>query len=213
VVRALLWAAAMSLRALSAEVVIHSDDRPLSIDHPAPGRAAPPDPAPPRGARLRGVAVALLGGLVACSVGETWDQQNLDTLVGHDGFTRINARPFASALGAPGVDIDVDPASVAAYRRIDPDRTGSGAQLPRGAMIVRTVLDARGQVTRLTMMVKGPPGYDPTLGDWWFAVTDPDGVPVSEGGLPLIGALAACHECHIDRASDDFLFGVRAADR
>ncbi|MCE9578129.1 MAG: hypothetical protein K8W52_33695 [Deltaproteobacteria bacterium] len=157
--------------------------------------------------------MVLVAGLAACDVGETWDQQNLDELVGHDGFTRINPRPFASALGAPGVNIDIDPASASAYRLIDPDVVGSNAHLPSGAMIVRSVLDANGVVTKLTMMVKGPPGYDPTLGDWWFGETDPDGVPIMENGVPLIGALEECHQCHLDRATDDFLFGVRAADR
>ena len=77
-----------------------------------------------------------------------------------------------------------------------------------GTVIVREVLDARGQITKLTVMAKGPPGYDPSLGDWWFAVTDPRGVPLTENGVVQLGRMNQCHNCHLDRGRDDFLFGV-----
>lgn len=79
-------------------------------------------------------------------------------------------------------------------------------------MIVREVLDANGEVAKLTMMAKGPPGYDPTLGAWWFGVTDPNGRPLVQDGQLLVGRLTQCHECHSERADDDFLFGVPPAD-
>lgn len=157
--------------------------------------------------------VLAVAALIGCDAGETWDQSNLDAMVVHDGFARIDARAYPSAIGPPGIDVFVDDAGAAAYRKIDPGRTGSNAHVPRGTMIVRAVLDSAGQVAKLTMMAKGPAGYDPTLGDWWFAETDADGVPIMDAGAPLIGALAACHECHLARAADDFLFGVPAAVR
>jgi len=46
------------------------------------------------------------------------------------------------------------------------------------------------------------------LGDWWFGVTDPRGVPLEDSDATLIGRLEQCHDCHRDRARDDFLFGV-----
>ena len=154
--------------------------------------------------------------LCACTSGETWDQSNIDTLTVHAGFTRVNARAYTSALGPPSpqIDVYVDPAAAAAFGRIDPDRTGSNVVLPRGSQIVRVVLDAQGAPSKLTMMCKGPPGYDPTLGDWWFAETDAHGTPIDgDDGAPLIGALTACHTCHLDRAADDFLFGVPISAR
>lgn len=146
--------------------------------------------------------------LSACGVGEAWEHEMLDEMTVHDGYPRINAAPYPSELGPPGVNVYCDPAWSAAYERIAPDQHGSGVRAPVEAQIVREVLDESGRVVRLTMMAKGPPGYDPTLGDWMFAVTDPDGVPVVDDGVVQLGRLAACHDCHADRAADDFLFGV-----
>ena len=71
---------------------------------------------------------------------------------------------------------------------MQPDATGSGAQLPAGSMIVRAVIDAdAGAVARLTVMLKGPAGYNPALGDWWFAETDPWGN--DRVGLEITGQL------------------------
>ena len=162
-----------------------------------------------------GISFALA--LSACdSAGETWDQSNLDVMTMHDGFARIDPTPFVSTVGPPFADVIVwvDPVGAPAYRTIDPDVSGSGAHVPRGTQIVRAVLDGNGAVAKLTMMCKGAPGYDASLGDWWFAETDPAGVPLTgDDGAPIMGAVSACHTCHIERAGDDFLFGVAAADR
>jgi hypothetical protein len=53
----------------------------------------------------------------------------------------------------------------------------------------------------------------PTLGDWWFGVTDPAGVPITDATGLQVGKLTACHGCHIPRATDDFLFGVPKVDQ
>jgi hypothetical protein len=53
-------------------------------------------------------------------------------------------------------------------------------------------------------------GYDPTLGDWWFAVTDANGKPLVDQGVVQVDRLQACHQCHLERAHDDYLFGVPA---
>jgi len=62
-------------------------------------------------------------------------------------------------------------------------------------------------------MGKGPAGYDPTLGDWWFGVTDASGAPLSDSSGEEVGRLTDCHSCHIPRATDDYLFGVPLADQ
>lgn len=123
----------------------------------------------------------------------------------------INARPYVSAIG--DFDINVFVAGDAAdYRRIHPETTGSGATVTPGTVIVRAVLDASGNVSKLTLMAKGPPGYDPSIGDWWWGVTDPTGTPLVEDGVTQVGRLTACHTCHLPRAGDDFLFGVPAGE-
>jgi hypothetical protein len=123
---------------------------------------------------------------------------------------RINARPYASILGPFDVNCFVA-GDFDSYRRIHPERPGSGVTIVAGTVIVREVLDERGRPAKLTVMAKGPPGFDPSLGDWWFAVTDPRGVPLEEDGVLQIGRMQECHDCHRERTRDDFLFGVPAA--
>jgi hypothetical protein len=157
--------------------------------------------------------VAIMG--AGCTVGDgvdgEIDEASLAPLASYQAMAKINTRPYTSSLGAFAINCYVT-GDVAGYRRIHPDRSGTDVRLARGTMIVREVLDAAQQVTKLTVMAKGPPGLDPSLGDWWFAVTDPRGAPLRENGVVLLGRLAQCHECHVDRARDDFLFGVPADD-
>jgi hypothetical protein len=124
-------------------------------------------------------------------------------------FTPLNRVPYASAIadGAP-INVWVTTADYLNYGKIVPDKNGSGVALPSGAMVVREVLGKDGGVTKLTLMVKGPKGYNPDLGDFWFGVTDPDGTPQQDANHKLTGKLSQCYSCHIPRANDGFLFGV-----
>jgi len=127
-------------------------------------------------------------------------------------FSRVNSAPYPSALGSFDINLFVHGDS-RVYRAIHPETTSaSNVEISVGTVIVREVLDASGAVTKLTMMAKGPAGYDPTLGDWWFAVTDPSGKVMSDSTGLQVGRLAACHSCHVPRATSDFLFGVPSAD-
>jgi hypothetical protein len=116
-------------------------------------------------------------------------------------FPRINRRAYQSSLGAFEINVFAH-GDVSAYRSIHPETTGTVAKLDVGTVIVREVLGTNGEVTKLTLMAKGPAGYDDTLGDWWFGEADPQGTPTR------MGRLADCHGCHIPRASADYLFGV-----
>jgi len=129
-------------------------------------------------------------------------------------FTHATRAPYPSsaAMGA-WVDEWVSSSAYAQYTQIRPDATGSGVHVPVGTTIVRAVVDAQGDPTELTLMVKGPAGYNPTLGDWWFGVTDPDGQPAADDGGVMLGRLAGCTTCHLPRGGDDFLFGVPTDDR
>ena len=147
---------------------------------------------------------------MGCTVGtgpSELDEASLDRVESYRGMAKINERPYTSDLGSFGINCYVA-GDVAEYRKIHPERSGSNVTVARGTIIVREVLDGTQQVTKLTIMAKGPPGFDPSLGDWWFGVTDPRGVPLVENGALMFGRLTQCHECHIDRARDDFLFGV-----
>jgi hypothetical protein len=129
-------------------------------------------------------------------------------------FTLATRSPYPS-VGAPGAWVEewVSSGSYAAYSEVEPDAGDTGVILPPGSLIVRAVLDSDADVTKLTIMLKGPAGYNPALGDWWFGVTDPSGAPLADDGGALVGRLSDCYGCHLPRRGDDYLFGVPPDDR
>ncbi len=142
------------------------------------------------------------------------DTEMLDTANRTRQLVQINAAAYASALGGSTIDVSVSQ-DARDFRLIHPETSGSMVTMPVGTVIVRKVFDdTTGALTKITLMGKGPTGYDPTLGDWWFGVTDPTGTPLADanGGVQ-VGRLTDCHSCHIPRATDDYLFGVPAADQ
>ena len=142
------------------------------------------------------------------------DLSALGAAANYRNFTRVSARPYPSAIGVGMINVWVSPEAAAAYAAIVPGQTGSNARLPVGAMIVREVLDEQGQVKSLTLMAKGPFGYAPELGDWWFGITAPDCDPrLQEDGAWSVGRIERCQSCHEPRVNDDYLFGVPADAR
>ena len=134
----------------------------------------------------------------------------------HDSpvWMRMNEAPYVTGLGTgSSINVYVSIIGHEAYSRIRPEADGSTADVPPGTMIVREVLADDGSVDTLTLMYKGPPGYNPDLGDFWFGVTDGKGVPKWKDGAELIGRVGACYDCHVDRDKDGFLFGVPMAMR
>lgn len=126
-------------------------------------------------------------------------------------FLRVSV-PYPS-LAAPGSLVTewISAGAAAAYASIRPDGGSTGAVVPVGTVIVRDVLNDAGAVRKVTLMAKGPPGYNPAIGDWWFGVTDPSGVPVGDGdGGVMLGKLGGCYSCHLLHGGNDFLFGVPA---
>jgi hypothetical protein len=131
-------------------------------------------------------------------------------------FEEITSKPYASQAAAGStISVWVSRQAASSYARVDPDEDGSDVVLPRGSMIVREVRDASGAVTKLTVMAKGPSGYNPDVGDWFWLVASADGVVIddADGGAAMDGKMPQCHSCHLPRAHDDFLFGVPAASK
>ncbi len=129
-------------------------------------------------------------------------------------FTEVTKEPYPSAAAAGSMVLEwVSTSSLAIYELISPEVTGSNAVAPEGTTIVRAVLDEDGGIGKLTLMFKGPKGYNPALGDWWFGVTDPNGTPIEEDGGAEVGLLTGCFTCHVPRANDGYLFGVPLNDR
>jgi hypothetical protein len=129
-------------------------------------------------------------------------------------FVEVTEAPFPSTVTA-GATISewVSAAGAKAFDEVSPGVSGSKPSIPVGTMIVRAVLDDDGETQKLTLMLKGPPGYNPDLGDWWFGVTDPNGVPAESDAGAMIGRLTQCYSCHIPRSDDGYLFGAPLDDR
>jgi hypothetical protein len=180
----------------------------------------------PRMARLRNVltlALAASTALPACMVDDyaatsapTIDEATLaDTLATGDyrgaGFVQMNATPFLSGLDPTArVTMFVSNAAAAAYEAVSPDSPASaGPEFPVGGVIVREAKDASGNVTLLTAMVKREAGYFPEVGDFFFGVADPAGVPMASAW----GKDSDCATCHETRAAAGYLFGVAVAAR
>lgn len=169
----------------------------------------------PRRLGRRALLASALLLLPACVVDmiETVDGAALARVGAYHDMDELSREPYASELAPARITVWFDGESEDEYLRIHPDVDGSGAHVAPGSMIVREVRDAAGTITKLTVMCKGPPGYNADLGDWWFAVTDPDGLPLPDAaGTPIVGKVGDCYSCHAERAADDFLFGMPAAE-
>ena len=140
-----------------------------------------------------------------------YDQEILAVAATYKGsaFSKINSQPYTSTVGTFQINVYAY-GDVTNYRAIHPETT-STMTIGVGTVIVREVLDAAGAVSSLTMIAKAPAGYDATLGDWWFAETDPSGAAMVTDGTLQVGKLVACHSCHVPRETDDYLFGVPKA--
>jgi hypothetical protein len=129
-------------------------------------------------------------------------------------FQRVNLVAWKSGLAPnPNIDTYVDRDGASEYTQIAPEKDGSGADVPVGTMIVRQVLDQDGAVAKITLMAKGPPGYNADCNDFWFGVTDPLGQPLITDGRRMTGHLEQCYSCHQTRPHDGFLFGVPMTNR
>jgi len=157
------------------------------------------------------IGAVVLAGCVVGSAENPDDTAMLETAMTYrTAYTKLDRAGYTSSVGTFEIHVYAS-GDVATYKQIHPDVTGSHA-VAVGTVIVREVLDARGATSALTVMAKREAGYDPTLGDWWFAKTDTNGtVMTADDGTPQVGRVVACHSCHIPRASDDFLFGVPAS--
>ncbi|MFT3693386.1 MAG: hypothetical protein QM831_09630 [Kofleriaceae bacterium] len=158
------------------------------------GNGAPPVDAGGSGSASADAAAALAP--------TAFDLATLSTVMTYKSaaFKQVNKDPYTSTVGDFQINVYVL-GDDSTYWKVHPE-TDTTVTVKEGTVIVREVLDATGAISKITAIAKAPSGFDPTLGDWWFAETDPTGTPST------IGAVAACHSCHIPRAVDDYLFGV-----
>jgi hypothetical protein len=158
------------------------------------------------------LAAACTAGTITPLGGDTFDEEALVAALPsfHESgeFIPVSSAMYPSVLDSGNVEVYVSAGAAAEFGKITPDRERSGVLVPEGTYVIREVFDTAGAPVRLTAMVKGPPGYSPAVGDWWFAVATADGVEVSRSGL-----VVECYSCHQARASDSYLFGVPADRR
>lgn len=77
-------------------------------------------------------------------------------------------------------------------------------QFPEGSVIVKEKIGNRvegGKPLLYTIMRKRERGYNPTVGDWEFAVVGANGTD-----LKARGKLEPCQSCHKDQSKSDFIF-------
>jgi len=159
-----------------------------------------------------GGALPTTGADAAVTAPDDFDLEMMQIATRYKSFSKIDNTAYASSLGVGNINLYVWGDSKD-YKLVSPETTGSGITMVVGSVIVREVLDSSGAVDKLTLMAKGPAGYDPTLGDWWFGVLDASGTPAVTDGRIQLGRLGDCHSCHIPRETDDYLFGVPQADQ
>lgn len=163
--------------------------------------------------RLRPLVGTVLFACVACGGEDTTDPTIVDeaailTRVAAfrtEGFTRVTTDPAVSQHMGQSVHVWVDDGALAAYRAIDPeDASASSDPFDEGTILVKEQLDNAGEVAVLTVMAKVQAGYNPDVGDWWFAQTNPEGVVNGT----FSGKVGFCIGCHTPEAATDYVFGV-----
>lgn len=123
------------------------------------------------------------------------------------GFVAATAEPFPSLAVSDALITEwVSEGAWPAFAAVDPSMTGSGMELPEDSLIVRTVLDAAGEVSKHTVLWF-PPGVEDVDG-LYFLVADADWAVMEVEGARQAGTLSSCQGCHASRGDDGWVFGV-----
>ena len=124
-------------------------------------------------------------------------------------FTKVNAAPIPGSQHAgEHVNVWVSNDALETYLSINPDDDTSTASFASGTMLVKEQLTGDGELSALTVMAKGPEGYDPETNDWWWARIE------TSGDVPFSGNVSFCVGCHTPaKEATDWVFGVHLEDR
>src|SRR5262249_273631 len=141
----------------------------------------------------------------------------LATIADYRSWTRVNAHPArmdptaAILCSYPTHYVSPDPHTdhfVTVYVN-DLGREAmmlQGAKaFPAGSIIVKEKLSeqipTKGLPELLTVMIKRPKGYNPTVGDWEFLLVSGDVKHIAERGR-----LETCQNCHLTQAKQDYVY-------
>lgn len=111
-------------------------------------------------------------------------------------MAKLNDAPLYSESHKAYIDIYANPSGKKAYESMT-------RRYPVGAEILKPLYsDKEGKhMSKLTIMVKMPPGYDSDNGDWWYGVYD------NSGSKALFtGRIESCIKCHKIASQTDYLF-------
>ena len=92
--------------------------------------------------------------------------------------------------------------AVTKFMSINPDDPTQSISFDEGTMLVKEHLDEAGATVGLTIMYKGPPGYNPDARDWFWARTR--GEDVTDRGR-----VQWCMDCHAAAHNTDLVVGFR----
>lgn len=119
-----------------------------------------------------------------------------------DNLTRFSDMAEQSETHADAASVFVwgTPSVAELYRSIDPDDPTQAVEFPVGTMFVKEHFDEAGDQNGLTVMLKGPAGYDPEAGDWFWARVRGDETTHA-------GRVEWCSDCHNAAHNSDFVVG------
>lgn len=118
----------------------------------------------------------------------------------YETFVRLTQRPISSAHGlADTIHVWARSSDVESYEAAS---AGDPVDFAEGALIVKEQFDADGALSSLTVMYKGPQGYAPEAGDWWWGFFGAD-LSLQNGGR-----IGACIDCHQRAEASDWIYGL-----
>ncbi len=119
-----------------------------------------------------------------------------------DSLTRLSETAEQSETHADAASVFVwgSPSVADLYRSIDPDDPTQSVDFPVGTMFVKEHFDEAGERAGLTVMYKGPEGYNPDARDWFWA-------RVRGEETTHAGRVEWCSDCHNAAHNSDFVVG------
>jgi hypothetical protein len=122
--------------------------------------------------------------------------------IGQDALGRAGRRGSGPPVDPPR---GLDSRNVATLNR-DLHRRVADGRLPADFLIVRELLDERGDIAKLTPLERGPDGSK--VGDLWLAAMTPGGVPLVEAASGRRARSRRAGGCHMLRRSSGFIYGL-----
>lgn len=152
--------------------------------------------------------------LFACSEegpdGPTLEEEALEIVADNaytDSFVRVTDLPPPPSAISAGTFIHlwVHQDNVQTYQDISDGMPVPG--VPAGFAVVREVYDDELVLQGTTLMVKQESGYYEDGGNYFYAETDADGIPIEVNGELQTGKLENCTVCHSQRSENLWFFG------